>query len=76
MTIKQLVSAALEANYPGKLSNRELANIVQRPEPSVRRATLELEKEGRIVHNYLDASTTLFWQALAQAPGDTTQPTL
>jgi DNA-binding IclR family transcriptional regulator len=48
MTIRQRVLDTLQ-NFPGQsFTNRDLSVALKVPEPSVRRATLTLETQGRI----------------------------
>lgn len=49
MTLKQQVAEAIRAEYPGTLTNQQLAVRLGANEPSVRRITKELNRERTIV---------------------------
>ena len=47
-TLRQRIHEAIVAEYPGTLTNQQLAGRLQVNEPSVRRATRELNLSGHI----------------------------
>lgn len=47
-TLRDRVLSALVAEFPGTLTNQQLAHRLDAHEPSVRRATLELNKSGAV----------------------------
>ena len=61
--IRQQVLDHLKASYPNTVSNYEIAIVLGIPEPSVRRATLELEKSMRIHYSETGSFGRLLWQA-------------
>lgn len=65
-TIKQNVLDYLKANYPTTASNGTIAQALAIPEPSVRRATLQLEKTTRIHFSETGPRGSLLWQANGQ----------
>lgn len=65
-TLKQRVLDAIRAEYPGNLTNQQLATRLRANEPSVRRAVKELEDAGQVQQQgFADYRYgTIKWQAL------------
>lgn len=49
-TLKQRVLNAVDLEYPGTLTNAQIATRLGANEPSVRRAMNELEREGKVLY--------------------------
>jgi DNA-binding IclR family transcriptional regulator len=46
--LKNAIVDLMTAEYPNTLTNKVIANRLSAPEPSVRRATLQLERAGKL----------------------------
>jgi len=65
MTLKEQVREAIQNAYPSTLTNAQLSFQLSAPEPSVRRATLELVRAERIrEHSGGYAGLPIQWKGL------------
>ena len=65
MTVRETVVDFLKSQFPGTYTNSQLANALAIPEPSVRRATSQLERLGRIYFEGTGSGQRLMWRAIS-----------
>ncbi len=64
MTLKQQIEDLIRAEFPGTLTNQQIAMRLSANEPSVRRAVKQLEREFIVrFHSDNYPETTINWQA-------------
>ena len=64
--MKEAILSFLRANAPASFTNKEISQKLYFPEPSVRRATLQLEKAAKInLSADSSVSQNLRWTVLA-----------